>query len=84
MVVDMATSHAMNKRPRSVTVISGIFIAFGGIALLTGLLPPVDAAAAQHIAELKAQHPFEYVLVYIARILAVLCSQPIMLTVQPV
>jgi len=58
----------MNKRPRSVTVISGIFIAFGGIALLTSLLPPVDAL--RHIAE----HPFEYAPIYVARILAVLCG----------
>jgi len=58
----------MNKRPRSVTVISWIFIAFGGIALLTSLLSPVDAL--RHIAD----HPFEYAPIYVARILAVLCG----------
>ena len=58
--------RAKNKRPRSVTVISGIFIAFGGIALLSSLLSPVDAIP--HIAE----HPFEYAPIYVARILAVL------------
>lgn len=61
----------MNTRPRSVTVISWIFIVLGGIALLAGLLPPVDAAAAQRLAEFKAQHPFEYTLVFVTRILAV-------------
>jgi hypothetical protein len=64
----------MKKRPRSVTIISGIFIAFGGIALLTSLLPPVDTVPMQDVAELKAQHPFESAPVYVARILAVLCG----------
>ena len=64
----------MNKRPRSVTVISWTFIAFGSIALLTGFLPPADADAAQRIAEFKAQHPFEYAPIVVARILAVLCG----------
>jgi len=58
----------MNKRPRSITIISAIFIAFGGIALLTSLLSPVDAL--RHI----AGHPFEYAPIYVARILAVLCG----------
>jgi hypothetical protein len=43
----------MNKRPRSITVISWIFVAFGSIALLTGVLPNVNTTAAQRIAELK-------------------------------
>ena len=64
----------MNQRPRSVTVISVVFIAFGGIALLTSLLPPADAASAQRVAEFKAQHPFEYAPVLVARVLAVLCG----------
>ena len=52
----------MNKRPRPITVISWIFIAVGSIALL------------YHIAELKAQHRFEYGLVWVClvRFLAVL------------
>ena len=58
----------MNKRPRSITIISSIFMAFGGIALLTSLLSPVDAL--RHIAD----HPFEYAPIYVARILAVLCG----------
>ena len=64
----------MSKRPRSVTVISWIFIAFGGIALLTSLLPPVDAAAGQRIAESRPQHLFEHAFICVARILAVLCG----------
>ena len=43
----------MNKRPRSITIISWIFIVFGSIALLTGLLPNVNISAAQRIVELK-------------------------------
>lgn len=43
----------MNKRPRTITVISWIFIVFGSIALLTGLLPNANTTAAQRIAELK-------------------------------
>ena len=43
----------MNKRPLPITVISWIFIAVGSIALL------------YHSAELKAQHPFDYGLVWV-------------------
>ena len=57
----------MNKRPRSITVISWIFIAFGSIALLTGLLPSVNTTAAQRITELKG-HWF----VHVSRMLMVL------------
>ena len=64
----------MSKRPRSVTVISWIFIAFGSIALLTSLLPPVDAAAGQHIAEFRSQHPFQFAFIYVGPILAVVCG----------
>jgi len=62
----------MNKRPRSVTVISWIFIAFGGIALLAGMMPPFDAATTQQITEPKAQPLFEHVPILVTRILAVL------------
>jgi uncharacterized membrane protein len=58
----------MNQRPRSITVISWIFIVFGGIALVTGLLP-----LPQRITELK-QHPFEFGLVQAVRILGVLAG----------
>lgn len=43
----------MNKRPPTITVISWIFIVFGSIALLTGLLPNANTTAPQRIAELK-------------------------------
>lgn len=49
----------MNKRPRSITVISWIFIAVGVIALLYHLLPPVEGGL---------------VWVCVVRILAVLCG----------
>jgi hypothetical protein len=55
----------MSQRPISVTVIGGLFIASGCIALFSGLLP-----LAQHIDELK-QHPFESGLVDLVRILGV-------------
>jgi hypothetical protein len=57
----------MNKRPRSITVISWIFIVFGSIALLTGLLPSFNTTAAQRITELKG-HWF----VHVSRMLMVL------------
>ena len=43
----------MNKRPRTVAIISWIFIVFGIVALLIGLLPSVNISMAQRIAELK-------------------------------
>ncbi|MDB6122770.1 MAG: hypothetical protein JWQ71_1763 [Pedosphaera sp.] len=62
----------MHKRPRSITVISWIFIAVGSASLIVGLLPLVDTAGAQHIARLKAQHPLEYWLMPVVRILAII------------
>jgi hypothetical protein len=64
----------MSKRPRSVTVISWIFIAFGSIALLTSLLPPFDRAAGQQIAEFRSQHPFQFARLYLGPILALVCG----------
>jgi hypothetical protein len=64
----------MDKRPRSITVISWIFIAVGGIALLSGLLPYFDATAAHRIAEVKSQHPLEFWMIPIVRLVAVLCG----------
>ena len=55
----------MNKRPRSITIISWIFIALGSIALISGLLPFVNTTAAQRIAEFKAHW-----MVHVSRILA--------------
>jgi hypothetical protein len=58
----------MSKRPLSITVISWIFIAFGGIALLTSLIPFADSSAADRIAE----HPFEFWLTPVIQILALI------------
>jgi uncharacterized membrane protein len=44
----------MNQRPRSITIISWIFIVFGIIALVFGLLPHSNISAAQRIAELTS------------------------------
>ena len=54
----------MNAPPRSIAVISWLFIAVGVITFASGLLPP-----SQRIAELK-QHPFEFGLIQAVRILA--------------
>ncbi len=44
----------MQKRPLSITIISWLFILFGSIALLSGVLPFVHMDAAQLAAELKS------------------------------
>jgi hypothetical protein len=62
----------MHKRPRSITIISWIFIAVGALSLLASLWPLVDTAAAQRITRLKAQHPVEFWLTPVVRILAIL------------
>jgi len=63
----------MNKRPHSITVISWIFIAVGSIALFTTLLLPLfDTTAAHRMTELKLQHPLEFWLAPVLRILALL------------
>ncbi|MEW6302826.1 MAG: hypothetical protein AB1705_05100 [Verrucomicrobiota bacterium] len=64
----------MNKRPRSITIISWIFIVMGAGASLTRLLPPVDPTAAQHIAGFKAQHPVQYYFLFAGPILALVCG----------
>jgi len=43
----------MERRPRSITIISWIFIILGSISLLSGLLPIGDVTVADRIAELK-------------------------------
>jgi hypothetical protein len=58
----------MTKRPLSITVISWIFMAFGGIALSISLLPLVDSSAANRIAE----HRFEFWLSPIIQLLALI------------
>ena len=44
----------MNQRPRSITIISWIFIVFGIITLLSGLLPYSEITSAQRVADLKS------------------------------
>ena len=65
--------NGMIKPPRSVTIISWIFNAFGSIALLTSLLPK-SPGAEERIAEFRSQHPFEYILMYVGPIIAVVCG----------
>ena len=55
----------MTKRPLSITIISLLFIAMGGIGFLASLLPYFDASAAQRIGEFKAHW-----IVHLSRILA--------------
>jgi hypothetical protein len=58
----------MTKRPLSITVISWIFIAFGGIALPISLLPLVDSSAANRM----AGHRFEFWLTTVIQLLALI------------
>lgn len=44
----------MKERPLSITIISWLFILFGSIALLSGLLPIGGATTDQFVAELKS------------------------------
>jgi hypothetical protein len=59
-----AFPHSMNKRPRSVTVISCVFAAAGVIGL------------AYHLTEFNVQHPFQYDIVWIVlvRLMAIVCG----------
>ena len=63
----------MNKRPRSVTVISWIFIAVGSIALLTSLLPKTPETQ-QRLAEFRSEHSLQNVLIFAGPVLAVICG----------
>src|SRR5262245_1346792 len=60
--------HIMTKRPTSITIISWIFIIFGGAAFLLSLRPLADSASAQWIAE----RPFEFLLIPVIQVLALL------------
>jgi hypothetical protein len=62
----MSQVPVTDQRPRSITIISWVFIAFGGIAFLTSLLPYVDPVPVERIAYLKAHW-----IVHVARIVAV-------------
>lgn len=55
----------MDKRPRSITVISWLFIAFGSISFLVSLLPYVDMTSTQRLAYLEAHW-----IVHVARLIA--------------
>ncbi len=57
------------QRPRPLTIISWFFIIFGGIALLSGLLPFGDITFAQRIAELKGHW-----MVHLSRILQIVAG----------
>ena len=59
----------MKKRPLSVTIICWIFIVFGAIALLYGLLPSGHTNASQRMADLKG-HWY----VHVSRIVQILCG----------
>lgn len=43
----------MNQRPLSITIISWLFIVFGAIALVAGLLPIAHMSGAQRIADFE-------------------------------
>jgi hypothetical protein len=58
----------MTKRPLSITVISWILIAFGGIAMPISLLPLIDSSAANR----TAGHPFECWLTPVIQLLALI------------
>jgi peptidoglycan/xylan/chitin deacetylase (PgdA/CDA1 family) len=58
----------MTKRPLSITIISWIFILFGGLTFLINLRPLADSAALQRIADF----PYEFWLSPVIQILALL------------
>lgn len=59
----------MKQRPRSITIISWLFIVFGIIALLSGVLPFGDITFAQRIAELKGHW-----MVHLSRIVSIVAG----------
>ncbi len=68
-------SRARQTRPLSITIISWIFIGFCSVAVLGGLLPAADDAAAQRAAEYAASHPLESGIIHQAvRGTAILCG----------
>ena len=54
----------MSQRPRSITILSGIFIGVGFVALVHHSLPP--------IAEIEAGHPGEFALIVVTELAAIL------------
>ena len=59
----------MKLRPRSITIIGWIFIVFGSMSLLSGLLPFGEITLAQRVAELKGHW-----MVHLLRILAIVAG----------
>ena len=59
----------MEQRPRSITIMSWLFIIFGSIALLSGLLPFGEITVAQRITELKGHW-----MVHLSRILQIVAG----------
>ena len=64
----------MNKRPRSVTLISVIVITAGAVAFVAGLLSAWNSASAQRAVGFNAQRALEHAPVLAIRALAVLCG----------
>jgi hypothetical protein len=64
----------MNNRPRSITIISWIFIVLGAVTLIFGLLPPIDESAAQQSADPAARHPLDHAYVHVIRATAIVCG----------
>jgi hypothetical protein len=59
----------MEQRPRSITIISWLFIVFGSISLLSGVLPFGNITVAQRIAELSGHW-----MVHLARIASIVAG----------
>lgn len=62
-------TRPMRQRPRSITIISWLFIIFGSISLLSGVLPFGDITLAQRIAELD-----RHWMVHLARIASIVAG----------
>ena len=59
----------MKARPLSITIIAWLFMIFGSIALLSGLLPLAGANKAQLIAEFK-----QHWMVHLSRVVQIVCG----------
>jgi hypothetical protein len=64
----------MNRRPRSITLIGWAFIAVGAVTLVAGLIPPIEAAVTQRIAEVTPARVAEFGWMLVVRSLAVVCG----------
>ncbi len=61
----------MNPRPRSITIISWVFIAFGSVAILANVVPVARPAAGQRLADVATQNLSELWPLYLSQIAAV-------------